>query len=206
MLETLGAAVVRGGQGIEARLSNAVIAIRPGPGGRSAWGRLIDFELAPRGATGADRTSPGEPALVGVGWASVDLERAADALRVRFEGWDRDTQLTRDLVDEALGARARVVGLMPGSVVRLALLEPATEGRLAATLAANGEGPAALYLAITGLINQTCSAPSATTDRSAGVGPFGRQRLVSGPSEGPHLLWLEPDVALSSDPSSTISP
>jgi hypothetical protein len=51
--------------------------------------------------------------------------------------------------DDALGARARIDTRTHPHVI---LLEPSTEGRLAAALARHGEGPLALYLAIEGVM------------------------------------------------------
>lgn len=78
----------------------------------------------------------GAPRLVGVGWATVDIERTLADLAVA------DARATHD--DELLGARAWRVD---GGPVGLLLLEPVTEGRIAAALARRGEGIAALYVA-----------------------------------------------------------
>lgn len=85
--------------------------------------------------TATDLAVEAEGDLVGVGWATVDLDRAAgEAPGVRFG----------DLGDEpALGGRA--LRARVGSI-DLVLLEPSTEGRLAGWLARNGEGVAALYV------------------------------------------------------------
>ncbi len=85
-----------------------------------------------------DRLMPAGARLVGVGWATVDLERTLAGLR------DPASADADDIVDEpALGARARVVH---GGGTALVILEPSTEGRLAAALARRGEGIACLYL------------------------------------------------------------
>lgn len=76
------------------------------------------------------------PRLVAVGWATVDLERT-----LRDLGQDPDG-VTLD--EPLLGARARRVEAGPVSVL---VLEPSTEGRLAAALARRGEGVCALYVA-----------------------------------------------------------
>ena len=82
--------------------------------------------------------------LAGLGWATVELDRAADELGM-WLGEAPDPGAP-DAADPLLGARARVrdAGGLPGDAVLL--LEPSTEGRLAASLARDGEGPAALYL------------------------------------------------------------
>jgi hypothetical protein len=93
----------------------------------------------------------------------------------------------------ALGARCRMArGVLPTGMT-LVLLEPNTEGRLAASLARHGEGPAAVWLAVGDL-------PAALAGlRSAGLatsvqrpGPLGAERLfLDGPMYGPHRLVVE---------------
>lgn len=76
------------------------------------------------------------PALLAIGWATVDLERSlADLGAAGTAG--------PEVAEPALGARARVV---PAGPVALVVLEPVTEGRLAAALARRGEGIAALWV------------------------------------------------------------
>jgi hypothetical protein len=95
-----------------------------------------------REAGAAVVTDPGDSGpsealrLVALGWATVEAERAA-------------AEFGKDLVEEAredaiLGARGHT--LSTSGPLRLILLEPQTEGRLAAALARHGEGPVALYL------------------------------------------------------------
>ncbi len=126
-----------------------------------------------------------------VGWATVDIERAATELAPGDE--------LVPLGDEALlGARA--VRIAAGVEPALVLLEPITEGRLAATLARHGEGPAAVWLVPGAAAARRPPLPSATpiptaapftASRAAG-GPFGAERLVLGrPVNGPHVLVLE---------------
>lgn len=73
--------------------------------------------------------------MVAVGWATVDLERAAAEIPEVHFGGPGDEQL--------LGARAMRATL---GAVDLLLLEPSTEGRLAGWLARNGEGVVVLYV------------------------------------------------------------
>lgn len=75
------------------------------------------------------------PRLVGIGWATVDIERAAAGLDA--------VDLRTAEQDDLLGARAWRISAGP---VALVLLEPITEGRLALALARRGEGVVALYL------------------------------------------------------------
>ena len=79
------------------------------------------------------------PRLLGIGWATVDIQRTiADLAGVDIRPAEPD---------ELLGARAWRTTDRP---VALVLLEPSTEGRLAAALARRGEGIAVLYLAADG--------------------------------------------------------
>ncbi|HEU4673712.1 MAG TPA: hypothetical protein VFS32_12515 [Candidatus Limnocylindrales bacterium] len=108
-----------------------------------------------------------------VGWATIDTERAA-------AGWPAGGRLGDD---GAVGARA----LRASTVDGLVLLEPSTEGRLAASLARRGEGPAVVYVR---------TGRTAAGLRRAGLvlsaiapGPFGPQALVLGGSRfGPHVI------------------
>jgi len=85
-------------------------------------------------------------AIVAIGWATVELDRAerelSKALGLGDDGASHWALATRDPV---LGATARV-GPVLRDGPRLVLLAPDTEGRLAATLARHGEGVAAVYV------------------------------------------------------------
>jgi hypothetical protein len=124
---------------------------------------------------------PGRPSALG--WATVELDRAAREL-------EADLGLAAGVFapaagSVALGARCRVApAALPG--LALAILEPATEGRLAAMLARLGEGPVVLW---------SVADESTTADRpDATPGPFGPERLVpGGPIRG--LRWLLVDAA-----------
>jgi hypothetical protein len=133
--------------------------------------------------------------IAGIGWATVELERAAEDLASAFRRagmpeprWSPGTR------DELLGAEAWVsrepwpaAGIEPAPAV--VLLEPDTEGRLAATLARFDEGVGAVYLA---------RRPDATTPidptrlgRPA-TGPLGAARLVlARPAWGPNVLVVD---------------
>jgi hypothetical protein len=121
--------------------------------------------------TGADAI---DLPVIALGWATVDTERAAAALH-EFGPF-------QIAVDEAiLGAACRLG--RPASV-RLAILEPNTEGRLAATLARHDEGPAVLWV-----VGQP---PPDVRLSSPANGPFGREQLVLGvPLGGRHLLVVD---------------
>lgn len=119
------------------------------------------------------------PRLLALGLATVDLERAADALGGLVE---------RLPDDRLLGARAARPA-EPG----ILLLEPATEGRLAAALARRGEGPAAVYLEVDErrLAEVAARLREQGETMTEGAGPFGRQHLVrGGPPWGPGLVLV----------------
>jgi hypothetical protein len=124
------------------------------------------------------------PDVAAVGWATVDLERASAGFpELRFAS----------AADEPLlGGRAIVAAVTPG--LSLALLEPVTEGRLAASLARHGEGPVALYLRLFGGPSAADPGPLGAPGMSRIVdGPFGLEALqLGGPAYGPHLLAVGP--------------
>lgn len=142
-----------------------------------------------------DESSAGGAQVVAVGWATVELDRAAWELAT-------DLGLASDPFEpgeasDALGASSRIgPGLLPDGIA-VVLLEPATEGRLAERLARHGEGPAAAWLA-----------PRQDPDRDADrepvtgrvtTGPFGPERRV--PSDGGPI-----DRFLLDRPPGTIAP
>jgi hypothetical protein len=134
---------------------------------------------------------------VGVGWATVDLARTTrELLGPRDRGAAHDLSIDDELpvdelpVDELLGARARTFALAGMTVV---LLEPTTEGRLAAALARRDEGAAVLYLApLDGELGATLDVLAAAGIRTRrGHGPFGQAALVLGrPAAGPQLILV----------------
>jgi hypothetical protein len=124
----------------------------------------------------------GEPtgAVVAVGWATVELDRADAELRTALTLPSGAFVQADDSV--VLGARCRVAraALDPG--IAVVLVEPSTEGRLAAWLARFGEGPAALWLATPPGRETTLLSPEQP-------GPLGPERLVVGGSRhGPYRL------------------
>ncbi len=116
---------------------------------------------------------------VGRGWATVELDRAAEELADRLEPGGSFVDAPRSAI---LGAACRV-GWGGGGAADaglIVLLEPDTEGRLAAWLARNGEGWAAVW-------------ETDGDDGRAGreVGPLGRERLIEGSAAtGPFRLLL----------------
>ena len=108
--------------------------------------------------------------LLALGVATVDGER--------FLADHPGLDAARAGDDEHLGARSWLGGGSP----RVLVLEPATEGPLAATLARLGEGPVAIYLGgiARGMAGRTAR------------GPLGREVLLpGGPTWGPHVLVVE---------------
>ena len=143
--------------------------------------------------TGLERTLDGSEVvrIVGIGWATVDLERAVADLaspQVVFEpGAD----------DDLLAAGALVARPVAEPVV--ILLEPMSEGRLAAGLARRDEGPLALYLApVHGSLGSSLQRLALAGIRTRrGRGPFGDAAIVLGrPAAGPQLIL----VAVPSEP------
>ena len=126
-----------------------------------------------------------------IGWATVELDRAARELAA-------DLGLTHEAfapaVDSlALGARCRVATDALAGGLALAILEPATEGRLAAILARHGEGPAAIWFAADDATAEDATADDATRAPGPGAspGPFGPERPVrGGPDGGPSWFLI----------------
>lgn len=128
--------------------------------------------------------------IIAVGWAAVDLERAAAELGAG-PGFDTAAPVG-PTSSEALGARALVLSERAAPGCALLVLEPTTEGRLAAILARHGEGPAVTWLGV--------GDPTAALEavRRAGLaisverpGPLGPERLVlDRPPHGPHHLLV----------------
>lgn len=119
-------------------------------------------------------------AIVAVGWATVESDRAAAELTAALGLPSDPFEPADDSI--VLGARCRIGRGVLAVGRSLVLLEPATEGRLAATLARLGEGPAVVWLG---------TAPSDATLSAQRPGPFGFERLLlGGPVHGPHRLLV----------------
>jgi hypothetical protein len=138
-------------------------------------------DALPRILTSLARSAGEQPPLA-LGWATVDSDRAAADLAAELQTVPAAFLPAADSVH--LGARCRVAyGVLPGGKP-LAIIEPRTEGRLAAFLARNGEGPAVTW----------SRAMEAThrSDASLRPGPFGFERLApGGPPRGPFSLLIE---------------
>lgn len=136
----------------------------------------------------AARTTGARP--IALGWATVELDRAAADLASELALPPARFENAAETI--ALGARCRVAHAVLTGGASLVLLEPATEGRLAASLARLGEGPAAVWLAVT---DPAAAADALGADGVATsverAGPFGPERLVlDGPIHGPHRLLV----------------
>ena len=138
---------------------------------------------------GAAVAGPGAIELAAI-WATVDLERTLRDLGEET----RDVPGDAVASDAHLGARVLLVPARAGHPA-LAIAEPATEGRLAATLARHGEGPVGRYLAVADGLDQARARAHGTgvAVSRVEIGPFGPSVLVLiAPVTGPHLILCEP--------------
>lgn len=111
-----------------------------------SWADLIAAADAIRTAAASSAPRVAELRLAGIGWATVEGERAMRELDPALPA-DPEAAWTALDRDPALGARVwqRSAAASPDRPV-LRVLEPDTEGRLAASLARFGEGVAVVYL------------------------------------------------------------
>ena len=159
----------------------------------SAEGRLV-LEPIDDGGPLPELVPDAGLALAGIAWATVELDRA----EMELEPWlvapdpalgDGDAPAEPHL---GATARRRRTLALPGATLLLA--EPDTEGRLAASLARDGEGPVALYLRTAAGLEAFVAAA-----RARGVpvsarrpGPLGPAVLLPGRGiAGPHLLVVD---------------
>lgn len=121
-----------------------------------------------------------DAAILAVGWATVELDRAAAELADRLPPGAAFVDATPS---EHLGAFCRIARGAPGEPA-VVLMEPSTEGRLAATLARHGEGWWVTWAA-------EADAPADADLSAERPGPLGPERLVlGGPASGPHVLVI----------------
>ncbi len=119
-----------------------------------------------------------------LGWATVDLERAAAAFIELFGPADDAPEAMAD--DELLGATCLRLATGRADLPTIILLEPNTEGRLAASLARNGEGPTAAWI---------LGDDRALARSRPAAGPFGSEvLLLDGLPTGPHRLLVLPEA------------
>jgi hypothetical protein len=122
---------------------------------------------------------------VAVGWATVEMERGVLELAAALS---IDPGQFRPAAESLLlGARTRLASSALADGVHVVLLEPSTEGRLAAALARHDEGPLAIW---------TTTGPGGghglvlSAERE---GPLGPERVVvDGPAHGPYRLLIGP--------------
>jgi len=119
---------------------------------------------------------------IALGWATVDLDRAAAELATELGLAAAAFLPAADSI--VLGARCRVAdAVLPGGAA-LAILEPRTEGLLAAALARHSEGPSVTWVSSSDADSQPVA--------SVRSGPFGPERLQPGASpRGPFVLLIE---------------
>jgi len=177
LLDSLGVAVLAG----VVELQSARIELGAERGHRLAGLAQLDVDELPPGPGPATAPSAAID-VAAVGWATVDLDRAAANFGDRLGGQE-GSSFIRAPADRLLGASVRrSAGRRPD----LLLLQPDTEGRLAGALARYGEGPVALYLRVPNL-DRIANGP---TTRQ-GAGPLGPARLVlDGPPAGPFVLLV----------------
>jgi len=165
----------------------------PHAGGRLVYEPLFE-ELSPDAAVAGDGPLA-SPAfgLAGVAWATVELDRAESELGPWLESPVGEAPDDEEAAEPHLGARTRVrrASGLPGGLIVIA--EPAREGRLAASLARDGEGPCALYLVPAVGLDAWRRAAAGRGDAVSAVrpGPLGPSVLVAGPPAGPHLVMVE---------------
>ena len=116
--------------------------------------------------------------LLAVGWATVDIERTLADLAAVEPRAASEPVLE---VEPALGARA---ARLRANSFEIVVLEPTTEGRLAAFLARHGEGVAVRY------VEDESGQIGERTVRTA-LGRMGR--LQAGPRDGPFVIVVGPE-------------
>jgi hypothetical protein len=156
-------------------------------------GRLVLEPVWDAAERGMVPPGPSDPlGLVAIAWCTVELDRAEADLATWIEA--PRVPADPDGTDPLLGAvvRVRTAPALPGG--RLVLAEPTTEGRLAASLARDAEGPCGLYLApAAGLARWRAGARARGVALSrVETGPLGPSVLVAGGAvSGPHLVVVD---------------
>jgi hypothetical protein len=163
-----------------------------GPGGvelesGDAWERLTAQAEAILAAASLESAELDEARIVGLGWATVELERAQRELE-RVLGAGAWAGAPRDGL---LGGRSAVFRSVTSGRPDLVVLEPDTEGRLAGSLARHGEGLAAIYV--------TARPGAVLPPRAFGIpagGPLGHGRRLAGARVGdPSVIVLAEGAA-----------
>jgi hypothetical protein len=140
----------------------------------------------PAGAVPLDWLDPDRALeVLAVLHATVDLERAL------VERGASPSDAAGSVPDELLGARVVVVG---GGPTRVAVAEPSTEGRLAATLARHGEGIVGRYVRAPfplAEVRTRAGAAGVVLSRPT-AGPFGDEVVVGSRLGGPQVILVDP--------------
>lgn len=136
-------------------------------------------------APGGRAPTGGWPEPLAVGWATVELDRAEREVVESLGGGLRFRATAGSVL---LGASCRIAAPRVLGEPWTVLLEPSTEGRLAASLARHGEGWLAVWFEVAALelaeVGALLSRPR--------PGPLGPERLVLGDAvAGPHRLVVE---------------
>ena len=148
----------------------------------------VETALLAAAGTPAARLAGARP--IAVGWATVELDRAAAELA---EAFGLDVGVFRPVARSmALGSSCLTARGVLADGGSLTLLEPDTEGRLAASLARLGEGPVVAWLQTgemaAAMVALRVAGFTMSTQRE---GPFGPERLiVDGAIYGPHSLLV----------------
>lgn len=132
-------------------------------------------------------------------WATVEIDRTLADLR---RSGPLPGAATPALEDPLLGARVAVVPAADGDSP-IALAEPSSEGRLAATLARHGEGFAGRYVrSPVGLDALRALATAAgVAISSPAIGPFGPAVLLVTSVAGPHVILVGPSPSPADPPA-----
>ena len=129
------------------------------------------------------------PGALGVGWATVDLDRAARELAHLLVPGCGFAEAPSSVL---LGARCRVGPAAADAALRIVLLEPDSEGRLAATLARAGEGWAATWTVRRPVPTRRLDPSRPAALSAPRQGPLGRERLLlDGQRPAPHRLLVD---------------
>jgi hypothetical protein len=119
------------------------------------------------------------PLKVVPGWGTVELARTAGTIPA----------IEPTTADQLLGAFAAIVRL--DAQRQVVLLEPSTEGPLAAALARHGEGWVAAYLRGVGSGADERLRAAGYSLSALGRGPFGpERRVLVGRSDGPFVVLV----------------
>jgi hypothetical protein len=159
-------------------------------GDTATAGERLRSILAATAAAGGEATAQAVGRVIAVGWATVELDRAGDELAGALG--TAPSSFAPAAGSEALGAHARIApGALDGRAA-LVLLEPSTEGRLAARLARHGEGPVAVWYEAVAMGDPTTSGVAPLEPPSSG--PFGPERAVRAPAgdTGPYRFIVAP--------------